>query len=121
MNAPRSAEAAAAAPGEVVRRGVFWGAFAFLPAAGFVAAVVTAVVAPGVFADALAAVEADPVIALALYGAGGAGHWAAFIVHAMRNARLAAAQRARWVLAFAFASTVAAPLYWWKGLAGPAD
>ena len=121
MNAPRRAEAAAVAPGEVVRRGAFWGAFAFLPAAGVLAAVAAAVVAPRVVADALAAVEADPLIALALYSVFGAGHCAAFVVHALRNARLAAAQRARWVLAFAFASTVAAPLYWWKGLAGPAD
>lgn len=120
MNAPGSEGAAAAAPGQVVRRGVFWGAFAFLPAAALVAAVAAAVIAPHVFAETLAAVEADPVVALVLYTVLGAGHWAAFTVHALRNARLAPSQRARWVLAFVFATSVAAPLYWWKGLAAPA-
>lgn len=110
-----SRHAAAVVPGQVVRRGVFWGAFAWLPVACLAAVIAGLIFAPAALAASMRALGADPFAAVLVYLLVGSGHCAGFVLHALRNARLARAQRMRWVVALALASGVAAPLYWWKG------
>ena len=43
----------------------------------------------------------------------------AFSFHALRNERIEHRSRMSWVAAFALASPVVAPMYWFKGLAAP--
>ena len=112
--------AAGPAPGEVVRRGALWGAFAFAPAACLVAVVAALVLAPAPLAATMRTIAAEPVALLALFLLIGGGHCVAFAWHAVRNPRLAGARRARWVIALALAPGVMAPLYWWRGLTATA-
>lgn len=104
-----------AVPGQVLRRGALWGAFAWLPAACVVAIFAAIGFAPQALAAWLRAAAAEPLGWLVTYLAVGPAHCIAFVLHALRNTRLGGAQRARWVLALAFASGIAAPLYWWRG------
>lgn len=109
------------APGQVPRRGLLWGAFACVPLGLLAGLLVAFLVAPAPLAAFLQEVTADPVSAIVLYLFAGAGHCVAFVWHAARNPRLNGPARARWVMALAAASGVAAPMYWWRGLAGATD
>lgn len=107
------------APGEVREAGFGWPALAFAPLALVAIVILALVVQPWPLAPLARAVRASPAQALVFYSFLSIAHAVAFSLHVHRNERVPHRSRMGWVAAFAFASPVAAPFYWFKVLAAP--
>jgi len=107
------------APGQVLQRGSGWFLLAFLPLASWVLLAVVFVTRPAVLARITDTSEAEIATWAVSYWLASLAYTAVFIVHALRNRRLQPAARLPWIVGFAFAAPVAAPVYWWKGLTAP--
>jgi hypothetical protein len=103
------------APGQVNDRPSFWGLFAFLPLVVLALAGLAFWVGGWPFTRIRATIVASPADWVLAYTLGGLLHAAAFALHAWKNELLFARERGLWIVAFALASTVAAPIYWFKG------
>ncbi len=105
-------------PGEVRQRGTLIGIAACAPLAIGAALIVGVFYAPNALFALAHRLSIDWPAWTGTYIAASFAHALGFAWHAWRNERLrGSAQRGPWVVAMLALSSIAAPVYWWRGLA----